>query len=119
MCAVRVDDVNILDETDFFKDIPFALTLARAAVNAGEREGLSVLKKEHRGHGEHFVDFAGDVGERGARVGSPPQFDSEEEIGTVDVGVESVLCREGYGALGLLRDFVFGELEEKVAGIPF
>ena len=84
VCAMRVDDVKILDETDFFEDIAFSRVLVGAAMDDSEGERLSMLKKEHRGHGEPLIDFARDVGERVAAISVSPQFHGEEEIRVID-----------------------------------
>ncbi len=125
VCAMRVDDVNILDETDFFEDIAFSRVLVGAAVDDRERECLSVLEEEHRGHGEPLVDFARDVGERVAAISVSPQFHGEEEIRVID-GRGGCVCRQrcargcparASGGEGV--EFVFGELEEELKGVPF
>ena len=61
MGAVGVLEINILDEGDFFEDIAGWVGGVQTAIDNRQRERLTVLKEQHRGHHEQFVDFAGDL----------------------------------------------------------
>ena len=68
MGAVGIPEINILDEGYFFEDIAGLVAYAQTAIDNRQRERVAVLKEQHRGHREQFVDFAGDLRELGAVV---------------------------------------------------
>ena len=115
---MRIHKVNILDEGHFFKHIQGPILLTRSAVDNREGQGVSVLKNQQCGYSVELVDFAGDGGECGAGIGSSFEFDSEKEIGLIDTCINPCVLMEGDCLLGLLSDFVSGELEEEIGGLP-
>ena len=119
MGAVWIVDIDILDERHFFKDITVTVSLTWSAVDDGKGECVSVLENQHRWHGIEFVDFTSDVRKRGAGVDISLEFDSEKQIRVIDGVINTLTLIEGDCLLGVLFDFVSGELEKEVSGVPF
>ena len=68
MCAVGIAEIDVLDEGYFFEDIAGLVAYTQTAINNRECERVAVLKEQHHGHREQFVNFAGDLRELGAVV---------------------------------------------------
>ena len=117
--TVRIHNVNVLDECHLFKHIKVSVALTRSAVDNGKGQRVSVLKNQQCGYNVEFVDFAGDVSECGAGIGTSFKFDSEKQIGLIDTFVNAWILIEGKRLLRVLSDFVSGELEEEINGLPF
>ena len=78
-----------------------------------------MLKNQECRHGVEFVDFTSNVGKRGAGIGISFELDSEKQIGAIDGVINALIFIEGDCPLGVLFDFVSGELEEEISGLPF
>ena len=63
-----IAEIDVLDEGYFFEDIAGLVAYTQTAIDNRQRECVAVLKEQHRGHREQFVDFTGDLRELGAVV---------------------------------------------------
>ena len=116
---MRIHNVNILDERHLFKHIKVSVALTRSAVDNGKGQRVSVLKNQQCRYNVELVDFAGDIRKGGAGIGIPFKFDSEKQVGLIDTFVNARILIEGERLLCVLSDFVSGELEEEISGLPF
>ena len=118
MGAVWVLDINILDERHLFEDIVLLLALTGSAVDDGEGERLPVLENQECRYDKQLVDFTGDIDKRGAGIGIAFEFDCEKKVGVIEGVIHAFIFVKGYRVLCLLLNFVSGELEEEVGGVP-
>ena len=78
-----------------------------------------MLEYQHRRHRIESVNLPCDVGECRARINISLEFNREKEIGVVDGVINAPVFMEGDRLLGVVLDFVSGELEEEVGCVPF
>ena len=92
--------------------------MTRSAIDNGEGQGASMLKNQECWHGVEFIDFSCDIGECGAGIDVSFEFKGEKEIGLIDTRINACVLMEGYHLLGVLSDFISGELEEEIDSLP-
>ena len=61
VCSVRVLELNVLNERDFFEDILPGLPLVQAPVDDCQRQGFAMPEKDERWHVEKLIDLSGDA----------------------------------------------------------
>ena len=113
------NNINILDETHLLKDIVPPLAPIRSSVNNREGKGVPVLKNEQCWHSEDFVNFTSDVRQRGAAIILPTQLHGEEKIRLIDARVKELPGTEVGIPSYAFDDFVIGNLEKEIDGVPF
>ena len=64
-----IAEIDVLDKGYFFEDITGLVAYSvQTAIDNRQRKRSTMLKEQHRGHREQFVDFAGDLRQLGAIV---------------------------------------------------
>jgi hypothetical protein len=116
--AIFRSGADVHDERDLFQHVAGGVALARAAMDDAERDGVAVAEQDEGGLWEEAVDLADDAGELGAGVARLRELDGDEEVGVEGVGVVGAAIAEVERALGEGADFVGGDLEKKLGGLP-